>query len=395
MNTTSRINFDERTLTALPIPSDSTPTVYRDSVQPSLVLRVYNTGAKVFYFRGRVNGRMYNRKIGSFKPLTVPNARELIRVEMINLLKGEDRVEKRREEAAQERQERRESETVGNAITEFIKTREIGKRTKDDYLGLLENELAPYANEQIKSLTKETAREWHKEIAAAISKRRNGKVSGGNRANKAIRLLRSVCASRGLKNPCAEIKGKPFPWFKEQPREPRLEPCHANAFWKSLGAAGTTERSTYFATLLLTGMRSGEASSLRVGDVDLVEAVITLRDTKNGSNHKLYISSQLETLLRPLVEGRNPTHRVFQNCDHIAQQLHKVCETAGIPMVSNHDLRKGFALVANESGVSFAVIQKMLNHKSGSVTLMHYLNATPTMLRKAFQQVSDYICNDV
>lgn len=387
------VNFTDSVVKTLPLPEGRDEYVYRDSVQTGLVLRVFKNGRRVFYLRGRVGGQMKNRKIGvPSLVLTTAKARRMVQEIGLSILAGNDPKEKRRVEKEQAAMDTPGNRTLAEGIAHAIKAHGVKGRTKADYEGLRDRELAPYLTKQLKEIDRAVATAWLNEIAAEIAKRRKGTFNGHSRANKAIRLVRLAMLASGQANPCAEFNKVKFPWFEETVRECMLEPQHAKSIWSALSAAGTDERAAYFGTILLTGMRSGEALKLTAGDVDLNIGVLYLKNTKNGKTHRVYISSQLSAILTPLVEGAKPGKRLFPTCEHIAPQLHKVCDAAKAPRSSNHDLRKLWAITAMDLGIAYPVIKKCLNHSSsGEVTMAHYAQATPSQLRAAWQKVADYV----
>jgi integrase len=66
-------------------------------------------------------------------------------------------------------------------------------------------------------------------------------------------------------------------------------------------------------------------------------------------------------------------------------QLANICKATGITFML-HDLRRTFATHATNSGVSYELIQKALNHKSGSVT-SGYIIKNVEMMRPVFNTV--------
>lgn len=374
--------------------------LFRDTAEPGFCIRVYATGRKVFYWNGRARGQSYNRKLGEFENrFRCGQARDMAAQTRVAMKSGVDPLLEQRAERERKALEREkaavEGLTLGDAITALVAARKlsgkIGKTTQDEYKGLRDNELAPYANTPLSTIDRSTAEKWLREIAQAIKKRRKT-FDGHFRANKALRLVRTTMIANKLPNPCAEEAGAKFPWYKEPPKECDLEPHHAPKLWQNLDAAGTDERAAFYAVLMMTGMRSIDALRLRFGDINLEHGFLDLANTKNKTNHRVYIPTQLDEVLRPFVEGKRKTATVFPRCKHIAPQLHKVCAAAKAPLSSNHNLRHLWAIIATEVGVPYPVLVKCINHSTrGNVTLNHYAKPTPSQLRKGWQQVADYI----
>jgi integrase len=137
---------------------------------------------------------------------------------------------------------------------------------------------------------------------------------------------------------------------------------------------------------LLTGCRGVEIHghkllgypALRVADVDLVGARVTLRDTKNRSDHRILLSRQALEIARVHCEGRAPEEPLFPIMD--ARKTLKAINAAAGTSVQGHGLRATFASVA-EGLVSAAVLKRMMNHAvAADVTLGHYVAKSDAQL---------------
>lgn len=64
----------------------------------------------------------------------------------------------------------------------------------------------------------------------------------------------------------------------------------------------------------------------------------------------------------------------------------KICEGAGLADLKFHDLRKTFASVLAQCGVSTAVTQRLLEHSSSALTNKIYTNVDP-VLRQSVDQL--------
>jgi hypothetical protein len=128
---------------------------------------------------------------------------------------------------------------------------------------------------------------------------------------------------------------------------------------------------------------------VRVADVDLTGARVTLRDTKNRSDHRILLSRQALQIARVHSEGRAPEEPLFPIID-ARKTLRTINASAGTN-VQGHGLRATFASVA-ESLVSAAVLKRMMNHAVATdVTLGHYVAKSDAQLRAGWQAVADWI----
>ncbi len=113
--------------------------------------------------------------------------------------------------------------------------------------------------------------------------------------------------------------------------------------------------------LYATGMRAGEVVSLMVGDVNLGEGTILIREPKNGRNRKIPVSDSMLEILKGYAArfnvGVSATQHFFrrpngQSCNRntIYRLFRKVLDDAGIPHLGRgegprlHDVRHTFSV---------------------------------------------------
>jgi len=185
----------------------------------------------------------------------------------------------------------------------------------------------------------------------------------------------------------APPKGDPTP----------IPPERLGAWWNAASKARSRIAGDYYRFQLLTGCRGVEIHGhkklgyppLRVADVDLTGARVTLRDTKNRSDHRVLMSRQALEIARVHCEGRAPEEPLFPIMD-ARKTLRTVNAIAGTK-VQGHGLRATFASVA-EGLVSAAVLKRMMNHAvAADVTLGHYVAKSDAQLRAGWQAVADWI----
>ena len=162
-------------------------------------------------------------------------------------------------------------------------------------------------------------------------------------------------------------------------------------------------------TLGGTGMRWGEAEALEVRDVNLDKATVRINkaakwDTRlaqrtigpTKTKHSVRTVTLPETVveaLRPLVEGRGRTARLFL-APRGGPLRHKAfweyawvrsCEKVGLtdPRPTPHDCRHSHASWLIEAGVPLAVISRRLGHHSITITVDTYGHLSPDIQRAA------------
>ncbi len=139
----------------------------------------------------------------------------------------------------------------------------------------------------------------------------------------------------------------------------------------------TSELGAYGAIvkmLLLTGQRLNEIASLRADYIDTKKQTITLPPalTKNSREHTFPYGSMVAQMiaLRPkeglLFPTRNDTGVSYNNWSTAKHALDKLCPIA--EHWTLHDLRRTFATNLAALKVPLHVVEKLLNHASGSIS---------------------------
>lgn len=350
---------------------------YRDDDLRGFALFVYPTGVKTWYMESRINNKLFKRKIGNVQIYKCREARDIFKKWIGELAGGVDSKLELRNRMKQEKLEAeklRKAETIQMASDAYLSTMNVKMTTWRFYTKLMENGLAPYAGKPLH----EVDSDWIREAFEKISE-----TNTPIQATKCIKYVKSLCLWRELGNPIPPRMRLATP----KPRQARLDPQDGIAIWNAVQPYIKTVSGAYLATMLLTGCRTGELSTLTVGQVDMLEGYIKLLDTKNGRDHKVYLSKKASEIIARFIKGKNSSDLVFPKADNGRQVFRQI---KGDKDWSNHDLRKLFAIVSMEIGVSYPVIKAALNHSTTDVTLAHYAQATPSQLRACWDHVSAY-----
>ncbi|CAN5283696.1 site-specific integrase [soil metagenome] len=195
------------------------------------------------------------------------------------------------------------------------------------------------------------------------------------------------------------------------PRKTRKRPVYLNHQQVADLAAAAGEHHALVLLLAYTGLRWGEATGLRVRDLDMLRkrALITENAVQVGSaihvgtlkSYK-HRSVPLPAFLLPhlamVCEGKGREDLLFPDDDgeHLERShtesgwFDKSVTAAGVPRVTPHDLRHTAASLAVSAGANVKAIQRMLGHASAAMTLDVYadlfdddLEAVATALDKA------------
>ena len=159
---------------------------------------------------------------------------------------------------------------------------------------------------------------------------------------------------------------------KEKTRSRVLTDDELRVLWLACGHEGASGEAIRLMTL--TGARRGEVGEMSRREVDQDHQLWNLpaERTKNGRPHTIPLSTQAWTLIeaRPRFAGCDfvftiDGKRVVNNWDEVK---HRISAKAGITASSwrLHDLRRTCASGMQKLGVSVPVIEKALNHVSGT-----------------------------
>lgn len=168
-----------------------------------------------------------------------------------------------------------------------------------------------------------------------------------------------------------------------------------------------------YATAVFTGLRAGELAALRWDDVNFRQRLITVQRSFDGPTKSADVRYvPVVDALLPILERwrlKHPGKLVFTNhagtmlgpCARIFQEvLHRVLRDAGFPKVERngklrpyirfHDTRHTFASHWVMRGGDIFKLQKVLGHKSVTMTL-RYAHLQPAAFREDYDRFSSVI----
>ena len=162
-----------------------------------------------------------------------------------------------------------------------------------------------------------------------------------------------------------------------------------------------------------TGVREGEARTIRVDDFDRDERSIKIRAEKVHKNRKVYYQPSLDILLQQWIDGGyRSSHSPAETSPYlfltrssekmsrgrISRIVKQAARDAGINEVmyvdknglqrwkiTAHTLRHSHAVEALKSGIDLRSVQKHMGHASLNMT-MRYLRVIEDDVRRAYQQ---------
>jgi len=142
-----------------------------------------------------------------------------------------------------------------------------------------------------------------------------------------------------------------------------------------------------------TGLRRGDVEAIRIGDIHFDRNTIATRNRKAGkamAERPLpeQIMTELSNYVAALADGRE---KLFTD-RFSPKKWERIRKMVKLPDLRFHDLRKTFASLLAQRGVSTAVTQRLLEHSSPRLTNDVYTNVDP-VLRQAVSQlpVADWL----
>lgn len=208
-----------------------------------------------------------------------------------------------------------------------------------------------------------------------------------NRVLAALRKLFNWSIERGLleTSPCDKVK----PPTAERSRDRVLTDEEITALWHGAESMGWPF-GKMFQVLLLTGQRREEVAGMAWSEMDLANKVWTLprARVKTDKAHDVPLSDAVVAILERLprldgagyvftTNGRNPVSGFSKGKEtldgkmraHLRKRAADIAgDATGVDMAPwrIHDIRRTVASGMAKLGISLAVIEKILNHTSGS-----------------------------
>jgi integrase len=363
-----------------------------DGLLVGLYLIVQTSGAKSFAVRYRHRGRARKHTLGSYPALDLAAARTSGAQALRAAAMGQDPAADKKTERADEIRGRRDlfENVARDFIERYAKPRSAAKGRPDAWketariLGLRAetdnpNKLVEAAGDVMprwrgRKLQEITKRDLN-ELLDTICDR--GASIMANRTLAAIRKLFNWCVARDIlrASPCAGI-GRPA---SETSRDRVLTGTELRLIWQAAEIEGYPY-GPLVQLLILTGQRLSEVAELRWEELDLEKQVWTLppERVKNGSRHDVPLSAAAMAVINDLPRIATPGRFIFTShgdrpVASFSRAKKRLDAAIGAIVGSEvpahwtfHDLRRSMASGMARLGVPLPVIEKILNHSSGT-----------------------------
>ncbi len=352
-----------------------------DGGLPAFYLVVQPSGAKSWAVRYRHGGKPKKLTIGAYPAIDLKRARDLARTALTRVATGEDPGQEKKDRRLVEADTvRAERDLVRNAVTTFIdryakaNTRESSWR---ETKRLLDNDVVPaWGDRPLQDIKRRDVVELLDKIVD------RGAPIIANRVLAAARRMFGWFLERGVieTNPCAGVKAP----SAERSRDRVLSDDELRLVWRASGGLGQPF-GPMVRLLVLTGQRLGEVSEMSDREVDLSGKLWTIaRDrAKNDVAHQVPLSDAALAVLASVARVKGERELVFSTNgrtavsgyskakDRLDAEMLRLAreddpEASETPHWTFHDLRRTVATGMARLGINLPVIEKVLNHVSGS-----------------------------
>ena len=370
-----------------------------DGLLPGLYLVRQSSRAMSWAVRYRHAGKPRKVTLGGYPALDLKAARDLGRKALRAAAEGRDparekqdrKVEAKRRAAEELRGQRDLFENVAREFIErYAKPRALAKNKPDawqetgrilglrpdpaDTSSLIENGggvIARWRGLKVQEIAKRDVIALLDEIVD------RGSPIMANRTLAAVRKLFNWAVSRDIvvASPCAGVE----PPASESSRDRILTDDELRLVWNATDVEGWPF-GVILKFMTLTGQREGEVAGMRWSEIDLEKKLWTLpgKRVKNDELHTVPLSDAAVDILKALPhiktagnfvfvgrEGKSPSG--FSRAkDRIDEAVTKANKGTALAAWVFHDLRRTVASGMARLGVQLPVIEKVLNHKSGT-----------------------------
>ena len=383
MATNNHINFTEKNLLDLPVPTDGKAAVYYDTGQAGLCVMITYGGTKTYYFYTKFLGVPKRVKIGRVGVTKLVDARMKARELRTEADKGND--------PSQERNETLRDMTLKQFFNTQYFPRHVKVYTRPKSQAKAEtmfrNYLGEFHNRKMISITRADMERMHAGLRDRIS------LYTANRTLALVKHMYNKAIEWGYParhgNPAVGIK-----MFRERSRERFLLPDEIKRFFAALNEESNEVFKNYVLLSLYIGQRRQNMLSMRWSNVDLDLGYVLFPDSKNGDPQKIPLIIQAKEILTEMrkyaindwvfpSEGSKSGH-----LEDLHRPWYALLKRAGIEDLRVHDLRRTFGSYQAITGASLHIIGKALGDKTVAATQV-YSRLTMDPIRDSMQRGAD------
>lgn len=347
-----------------------------DGKVSGLRLILQPSGAASWALRYRFTGKTRKLTIGTYPEIGLADARKLALEALAEIARGNDPGElkqaaKAAAKAAAAVEEREAADLVERVIDEFVE-RYAKPNTRDwrETHRLLKKDVS--SRWQGRRLSEINRADVHRLLDAIIDR---GAPIGANRTFAALRKMCKWAVSRGIlhANPCDGVDAPSV----EKSRDRVLDADELGIVWRAAGGLGWPY-GDIVRLLILTGARRDEVAHATWDEIDLKTKTWTIpaERSKNRRAHVVPLSPAAVEIIEALprfeggkflfAPGAAPPSGFSKAKAKLDAAIVEMNGGEPIPHFVIHDLRRSAASGMASIGIDLHVIERVLNHVSGS-----------------------------
>lgn len=426
---TVRVKLTQGRVDSFACPQDKQQDFLRDSEQPGLALRVTAAGHKGYVYEGKLGGKTIRVTVGDPQTLTLSDARHKAAEIRVMIRAGRDprivRAETTAADAAKRIKAVQDKAPAMDAWDSYLKARSVkwSARTLLDHQRLsdaggkektrgrkkgegdrtIPGPLHVLLQLPLSKIDRQAVIDWLREQQHRPTVARSAFVR--------LRAFLNWCADR----PEYKAQAKPdacntrvmrseLP--KAQAKDDCLQREQLKLWFEHVRAIGNPIISAYLQTALLTGARREEVAGLQWSDVDFQWNSIRIADKVEGER-TIPLTPYVKNLLLELqrLNNASPNVRYLERLKEQGKQWkpskwvffstsaesgriqeprvahNKAIQTAGLPHLTIHGLRRSFGTLAEWVECPAGVVAQIQGHKPSATAEKHYRRRPLDLLR--------------
>jgi integrase len=334
-----------------------------DGLLPGHYLVIQPSGARSWAVRYRSNGRPRKHTLGSYPAIDLASARKLASAVLRKVAEGRDPARDKKQARAAK------VDSIESIATQFIERhckRANRPRTAEETERLLRLHVLPrWRGRMVHEITRRDVLDVLDRVVDG------GAPIAANRAFAAVRKLFNWCVARDIiaASPCAGVK----PPTAERSRDRVLSDDELRLVWRAADKIAWPF-GLLVKLLALTGQRRDEVAKMRWDELDLEAGLWTLprERVKTDQPHEVPLSAASVNVMKsvPRIAGSSFVFTTNGTAPSSGYSKGKrkldALLPSDMPDWRLHDLRRTVASGMARLGIHLPVIEKVLNHASGS-----------------------------
>jgi integrase len=349
------VKLTEGTVTKLKLPSRKSEIIVFDDDVAGLGLRLREGGSRTWIYQFKIGARQRRISLGKFPAMPPAIARKTAAKFQAEVRLGNDPA------AVKAEKQVRATETFGAIARNYLERRrgQVRASTLLEIERHLQRNLAPLHDMPLAAIDRRT-------IANQLARITNVAPIQSNRTRSTLSAFLTWAAREGLiETNAAAFTNK----NAETSRDRTLTSSELAQIWRALPAE--SDYGDILKLLILTGLRKSEIADLHWTEVDFDREVIELPPwrVKNDTRHLIPMSPMVCTILKARPQnGRDFVFGTgqggFSGWSRSKAALDAVLKIEPAWVV--HDIRRGVASGLAAIGIPVEVIERLLNHRSGT-----------------------------